>query len=148
VLEERCVDAVFSKIDRHWDYLVLPRIEVLSKDSSWVQEQQERALAAAEANLDLADSLSRKPNTQATQDAWLSLIDNLDPGPYSSYLVKKIGSLAKEAGPVRDQLLKIFTRWTEKYSDKIFYSNELGELRTALDAPKSIISRLFDFFKR
>lgn len=88
---------------------------VIAEESKYVAAEVAIVQAESEATLRLADTLSGKPNTPDIQAHWLSLMQNLEPGPYTDYIIQKVGNLATQEGPVRDHLLNTLQLWRAEH---------------------------------
>ena len=114
---------------------------LLAEENKYVAAEKEIAQAEADAKLSLADALHGQPNTPENQAKWLSLTEDLEPGPYAEYIIGKVGEIATEAGPVRVRLLETQQAWGQKYGDQSVHSQSLAGLRDAL-SPPGFLSRI------
>lgn len=111
------------------------------------------AEARADAALNLADSLQGQPQSPTRDAQWLELLKNdFEPGPYSRYVITKLGDGGSTDGVIRDRLSEIQIDWREKYDDNISYRKDLAILAGALERPTTgpgnIIQALSSIFKR
>jgi hypothetical protein len=125
---------------------VLPDLE----DPHVLQELENAAVAAADAKMNLIDQLSGAPLTPENIASWLKVIEGLEPGTYSQYLLSKIGDAATTEGPVRNELLSIQESWQTKCGDKQFYEADLTRLANALQPrnSNSFIKSVLNFLQR
>jgi hypothetical protein len=116
---------------------------VMVEEPKYVAAEVNIVRAESEASLKLADTLSGKPNTPEIQAHWLSLMQNLEPGPYTDYMLQKVGDLAAQEGPVRDHLLTTLQSWREEYGPKgMIYELKIAQLDRVLHPQPSFFERL------
>lgn len=118
-----------------------PLDAVIAEENKHLAAEVKIAQAEADAKLSLADALHGQPNTPENQAKWLSLTEDLQPGPYAEYIIDKVGEVATEAGPVRARLLETQQAWGQKYGDQSVHSQSLAGLRDAL-SPPGFLSRI------
>lgn len=116
---------------------------VMVEEPKYVAAEAAIVRAEGEATLNLADALSGKPNTPDIQAHWLSLMQNLEPGAYTDYILQRVGDLAAQEGPVRDHLLTALQSWREAYGPKgMIYELKIAQLDRVLHPQPSFFERL------
>jgi hypothetical protein len=121
----------------------------LLENSHFIDRLQEAAIAAAAEKMKLIDQLSGAPLTRKNIASWLEIIEGLEPGPYSEYVLRNIGDAATTEGPVRNELLSIQESWQTKCGDKQFYEADLTRLANALQPrnSNSLIKSVLNFLQ-
>jgi len=116
---------------------------VMAEEPKYVAAEVSIVRAESEASLNLADTLSGKPNTPEIQAHWLSLMQNLEPGAYTDYILQRVGDLAAQEGPVRDHLLNTLQSWREEHGPKgMIYELKIQQLDRALHPQPTFFDRL------
>jgi hypothetical protein len=105
-------------------------------DPEKLQEMQREAEVQAEATLNLVDQLAKSDLNADTEKLWLKVLDGLEPGPFSEYVINHLGKASVVEGPVRDKLIAIHATWEAKHGDKIFYTRDIARLEGALEGRK------------
>lgn len=88
----------------------------------YVAAEAKKASCRAEHCLDLAEGLRGGSRNKENDSAWLEVLSDLQPGPYSQYVLQCLENYASQDGPVRTALLEIQANWQEKYGENILYT--------------------------
>ena len=98
----------------------------------------------------LIDQLSGAPLPRENIASWLEIIEGLEPGPYSEYVLRNIGDAATTEGRVRNELLSIQAGWQTKYGGKLPYKADLKLLAETLQPrnSNSFIKSVLNFLQR